>query len=659
MGKISKTEDNIYPIPTGASVTRGYVYLNMSSQRKANANGDSVPTHDKVAIGIVANDPGEDWKSKRLMYANSNFLNMLERIEAENNNVSNESADLPVSFKYITEAGIEKIKKALQDVPARGNNKYAPKLRNQKRDESLTIGVFLVVQQIASTTGLINILVAIFGEKIAMLLLDLALYAIDKHELVVQYMPEYAKDHTIFSEVAYSDGYISQLLLENVTLSKINLFKFLWVLQVLEENCQLFLCYDSTNVNSQCDSPEGVELVQKGHAKDKKDLKQVNLDYVIRQSDGLPVSFNTFPGAIPDISEAEEMFSFFDMVLETDVPEEYKYLFEGNGREEFIKRKKLLLKDLIFVCDRGYISEKNLNELDSKGFGYLLLLRGDTNLSKRLINKHFNRVKSSLYEIERGTYGDIVEEKLFDKDDISHFCHIIYDEHLRYPHETKLRGLIAGLEEEIKFHIKSGTKFTQNQLKKYREFFVLKTDWVFTEKRKKVNKSTKTVITGYRKDYRKIDHATKQCGFFVLISSKKIAVAEAIQIYRKRDIVEKTFLRLKSFLGMSCYRGHSAKSIQIRSLIWFLAAIIYSKLFSSTTELRANERNRKKYSGQAIIQALQHVKTIANLATMKYNKAYKLDKDIRLIFEAFGISENEVYEFAASIDLDLEMGSDD
>lgn len=658
MGKIIKDDSNIFPIPTGATVTRGYVYLNVSSQRKINASGKSVPTHDRIAIGVVAAGPGEDWREKRLMYANRNFHDMCKMIE-EREKGREESSVPPELLQYFTEAGLKKVKNALQGTPPRSNNINVPELCCQKRDEAITIGLFLVVQKIASKSGLINILVSVFGETTAMLLLDLALYAIDKLQLVYQFLPGYARDHAIFSDVAYNDDNISHLLLKNVTLSKINLFKFLWAIQVLERNEHLYLCYDSTNVNCQCDSSKGIELVQEEHVKDRNDLTQVNPDYIIRQSDGLPVSFNTFPGSIPDISEAEEMFAFFETVQKIEIPEECEYLFKGTDKEEFIKKKDSIIESLDFIFDRGYISEKNIEDLGKNGFGYLLLLRGDTKLSRMLISKHYHRVKSRRYEIERGLYGDTVQEKLFDNDEKTHYCHIIYDENLRDGHEIKLRGIIAGLEAEIKSHIKRKTILTQTQLNKYLDYFMLETDWVFTDNRRNANKSTKVIIKSYREDYEKIDHATEQCGFFALISSRKISVEEAIKIYRNRDIVEKTYLRLKSFLGMTCFRGHSAESIHIRSLIWFLSSIIYSQIFSLTSVLRADERNRKKYSVQAIIESMQHVKTIFNFATSKYNKAYEISKDNRLIFNSFDISEDEVYEFAASIDLEMEMGSDD
>ena len=49
-----------------------------------------------------------------------------------------------------------------------------------RRDGSINIGLYLVLQQLASESGLIMFLFKAFGGETAALILDLALYGIDK-----------------------------------------------------------------------------------------------------------------------------------------------------------------------------------------------------------------------------------------------------------------------------------------------------------------------------------------------------------------------------------------------------------------------------------------------------------------------------------------------
>ena len=80
-----------------------------------------------------------------------------------------------------------------------------------------------------------------------------------------------------------------------------------------------------------------LKLVEKGHAKDDPTLCQVNMDYVVRQGDGLPVTFTTFPGSINDTAEASEMLRFF------------KDLLDGTDKQD-------VRPDITMICDRGYLS---------------------------------------------------------------------------------------------------------------------------------------------------------------------------------------------------------------------------------------------------------------------------------------------------------------
>ena len=55
-------------------------------------------------------------------------------------------------------------------------------------------------------------------------------------------------------------------------------------------------------------------IVQKGYAKDDPTLPQVNTDYVIRQSDGMPITYLHSPGSVTDIASASEMIKFFEEI---------------------------------------------------------------------------------------------------------------------------------------------------------------------------------------------------------------------------------------------------------------------------------------------------------------------------------------------------------
>ena len=82
----------------------------------------------------------------------------------------------------------------------------------------------------------------------------------------------------------------------------------------------------------------------------KQTLNQVNSDYVVRQADGLPLTFMNFPGSVTDVTQAPEMIKFFSE-LGDDVA-----------------------KNITMICDRGYISERNVKDFDDAGIDFLLML---------------------------------------------------------------------------------------------------------------------------------------------------------------------------------------------------------------------------------------------------------------------------------------------
>ena len=252
-------------IPANVSVssTKGYVYFNETTEwvPKKNDPNKKHATHKKVIIG-KALIIGPNWKDDRRMVPNSNYFHLFE-------------------------------KDKIPEQPLRADN--------------VSVGVYAAVKEVACDSGLREELLKVFQEEETDLILDLAMYMLTEESAVFQHFPHWGRSHAIFSGSVRSDSYISRFQKESISLSKINQFKEFWAKRAIDDG-KLYFCYDSTNTNSQA---EGVFLVQKGHAKDDPSLEQVNTDYVVRQRDGLPVTFTAFPGAIVDMAEATEMLGFF------------------------------------------------------------------------------------------------------------------------------------------------------------------------------------------------------------------------------------------------------------------------------------------------------------------------------------------------------------
>lgn len=561
MPRISMREEDIVPIPTNVTVNaKGYVYYNsVTYWVKGTDKHKGYPDHKKVCIGKVVTSK-ETWEEDRRMFPNKNY------------------------FKHFETDRMPE----------------APKLA-----DSVSVGVLSAVKNLSTDSQLIDILVDVFGSEDTALILDLAMYMLVQESAVFQHFPHWCRNHAIFSSVIRSDSFISEFEKEKLSVSKINQFKSKWAAHIIGDG-KLYFCYDSTNVNSQA---EGVFLVEKGYAKDDPTLCQVNMDYVVRQGDGLPVTFTTFPGSINDMAEASEMLRFF------------KDLLDGTDKQD-------TRPDITMICDRGYISEENVNTLDDAGMQFLLMLRANMGITDELLFEYASKIKSSanyLYEYEQ--YAMTVAKKLFDDDTEERFFHIIWDDTLERKHRNKLYDSLTNKEKKLRKIIERKTILTKDELRTYESWFILETHEEGTVKVNKRGRGkgkkdvTGFIIDGAERDTRKIDQDLAKCGFYILVTSKEMAASEALEAYTKRDCVEKVFRALKSYLGMNKIGVHCDDSIRAKTLIWFVASILHSLIFKGTEKLRTSDR--KTYTVPSIVDYLEEICADKNLSTMEYERRYK------------------------------------
>ena len=279
------------------------------------------------------------------------------------------------------------------------------------KNDSLSVGVYAAAAEADKAIGVTETLIESgFQEDEVALLKDLALYMIEAETAVFHHFPAWARNNTTYSETIIDDTQISRFLRE-LGFSRIQLFKDNWLKKILRVGDKVFLCYDSTNVNSQA---EGVSIVEKGQAKDDTTLNQVNTEYVVRQEDGMPVAYMQYPGSIVDIAEAEKMI-------------EYIGKFNNNVK-------------IVVVCDRGYISVDNVTAFDNQGLDYLLLVKSNFTMAREILEEHAAEVKDiySCYIPEEDKFGKTFKVKLFSDSDIESYVYLIFDKKLEYEHRNAL-----------------------------------------------------------------------------------------------------------------------------------------------------------------------------------------------------------------------------
>ena len=106
------------------------------------------------------------------------------------------------------------------------------------------------------------------------------------------------------------------------------------------------------------------------------------------------------------------------------------------------------------------------------------------------------------------------------------------------------------------------------------------------------------------------------------------------------------FRSLKSGIDFEKMRVHTDASVKSKVFITFLAMIIRNEIFQKAEELR--KISRKEYTVPAIINELENVE-VTRSGSKKYMRMYALTKKQKKMLSAFGLSEKDIDQMAASL----------
>ena len=471
------------------------------------------------------------------------------------------------------------------------------------RSDALSVGTHLLIQQVCQQSKLDESLSEAFPEDTVKQIKDMASFMLVTESDAFQHYPSYAFSNALFSREIRSDSSLCRFLRQEFEPSRIRRFLDAWSTKHRGSG-KAYLCYDSTNINSVA---EGVELAQMGHAKDDPTKPQVNLEYVVRQEDGLPLLYKDYPGSITDVTEGSDMIA--------DI---YALGYEN----------------ITLVCDRGYVSRENIMLLDKNNLNFLIMLRMSSKISRELVIRHGKaiRLHSEYYLPERDTYAMTVSQELYGAE---RYFHIFWNHAGAEKGRRNIMKEVERMEAELaRLQTKSG-KLNAGQIRVFSRWFTLDVE------------QDSGALRSYQRDYKKIDAAVDGEGFFILLSSERLSCAEAADAYSKRDCVEKTFRALKSSLGMDTIRAHSDETAQSRLFLAFIASIIRSVIFFGLKALRLEDR--KNFTVPAVIRELAKVEVLRDDKTLKYFRRYKLTAKQKKTLAAFSLQESHVDALASSL----------
>lgn len=444
-------------------------------------------------------------------------------------------------------------------------------------DSILNFGDLFLLDHIAKDIGLTHVLRNVFGDMGDEILL-LSIY------LSLTGQPLYRCDawcrETLTGRHKAITSQRCTRILETINESKRMDFFRAWVHARQQHE---YLAYDVTSISSYA---RGNDLVEYGYNRDHESLPQLNLGMYYGEESLLPIFYCTYKGSIVDKSHLP-------------------YIMQYNER--------LGIKEVCFVMDRGFYSEQNVRDLAFK-HRFIIGLGNSLLLSKEMIKKYGHQVMSSRYDIGlTGVKGLAIDD---DRYDFRSKIHLFYSNGKIYEEERLFKAKLARWEQEL---IEGG------HVKAAEDFFTITGN---------VDDNT-LVVT---RNHDAIDDKIRNLGYFLMMTTDLGKSPEAIlDIYRRKDIIEKSFDELKNDLDMKRLRVHSEDAMEGKMFIAFIGLILRTYVHN---KLRCYLDSNRPVSMPQVYDELRMIKTVKTKSGMLLHNP--LTKKQRTILEQFGLAAEDI-----------------
>ena len=475
------------------------------------------------------------------------------------------------------------------------------------RSSCLRIGAFVVIRKIMEDYGLENIISRIIGRDSG-LFLDLVAYSIVTEGNAGQYYPDYAYNHPLFTNGMriYSDSKVSEFL-GWINADQITSFLNEWN-GARDHRERIYISYDSTNKS--CQAGE-IEIAEFGKPKIDQGKPVFNYSVAYDSDNREPLFYEEYPGSIVDVSQLQYML---------EKVKGYGYRRVG------------------FILDRGYFSEANIHYMDKCGYDFVIMVKGLKKLVSELILESRGTFEESRKHSirEYRVSGMTVKQRLFQDDEEERYFHIYYSS---YKYAAEREAVEAKVDRMAKYLSKQEGKPVRIE-KSIGQYFDL---YYFHE-----GQDDEKFMFGIERKW-VVEQEIRLCGWFSIITSRKMTAREALCLYKSRDASEKLFRGDKSFLGNSCLHVHSDESADAKIFIEFVALIVRNRIYTRLKdEMEINERKLNYMTVPAALRELEKIEMVRLL-----DNIYRLDHAVtatqKTILGAFGMDAVHVKD--ASIEI--------
>lgn len=348
--------------------------------------------------------------------------------------------------------------------------------------------------------------------------------------------------------------------------------------------------YLALDITSESSYSELIEDVEWGYNRDHEQLPQVNLCMMMGETSRLPIHQSVYAGSHKDVCTLTTTLSRFEATT---------------GKHS-----------ATLVMDKGFFSAKNIKFLlgDSQrpAYNFLISMPFTSAFAKKQVeseSKDIDCVENTIV-VNGHTLRAVTKVRAWDKDH-KVYTHIYYSAKKALGIREELYGKVSLLKQKASEHPEECIK--EEECRKYLNI-------------RKSEKQASGYTVSIRNEVLKKELNT--AGWVVLISNDVADARKAMNIYRDKDVVEKSFLRLKNSIDLGRLRVHSENAMQGKLFVGFLASILMAEINKTMT----SHDLYKKYTMREMTNML------AKLRVQDINGKrilYPVTKEQRLIYEAF------------------------
>ena len=445
-----------------------------------------------------------------------------------------------------------------------------------------TIGPTMLFEHVAEQSGLNSVLKKVFPDEWASIL-TLAYYVCHSNSALA-HCETWAADHKTNSEVNLTSQSISRLL-KNIDEAKRNQFLAAWLARFPQQEV---LCYDITSISSYA---KAMDFVRYGYNRDQEQLPQINLALLYGQQSRLPVHYRRLPGNISDVSTLKTTIQLLD--------------YAGCGR-------------LCFVMDMGFYSQSNLDELYERKYNFLMGAPSGRKWIAEIIDEQWEKLNSPACFRRDGDATLYVTTKL--EKWKGHRCYV----HLFYNEAKKAQANDDFMFNLLQYKEKREAGLSESDRHDFYERFLTVSE---TSKRGIRVTFREELIRAYRE---------RHSGVFVLLSNSQKDPMDALDCYRNKDVIEKSFDNLKSEEDCKRLRMHSDQTAESKLFVCFLALILRSFIANGI-------RGHEELERLGIPRLLRELNTLREVTSEhRYRRAVtERTKIQQMIMEVFNLSLQE------------------